>query len=81
VAFGESGSQHHRLEPAQSPETRGGGHCLRKLWIRARRPLALGWSDERITVELGVPLATWLDCYRASDHRPVPVQELKHDLK
>ena len=52
-------------------------HRLRELWIRARRPLALGWSDERIAAELGVPLAVWLDCRRACSQRPIPLQELE----
>ena len=50
-------------------------HRLRELWIRARRPLALGLSDQQIAEQLGVPLPLWLDCRRACGQRPVPLQE------
>jgi len=50
-------------------------HRLRELWIRARRPLALGLSDQQIAEQLGVPLQLWLDCRCACGQRPVPLQE------
>ena len=50
-------------------------HRLRELWIRARRPVAQGLSDEQIAEQLGVPLALWLECRRACGQRPVPLQE------
>ncbi|MFM7677126.1 MAG: sigma factor [Synechococcus sp.] len=50
-------------------------HRLRELWIQARRPLALGWSDLEIARHLGVELPLWLECRRACGQRPVPLQE------
>ena len=50
-------------------------HRLRELWIRARRPVAQGLSDEQISEQLGVPLPLWLECRRACGQRPVPLQE------
>ena len=50
-------------------------HRLRELWIRARRPVAQGLSDQQIAEQLGVPLPLWLECRRACGQRPVPLQE------
>ncbi len=50
-------------------------HRLRELWIRARRPVAQGLSDQQIAQQLGVPLPLWLECRRACGQRPVPLQE------
>ena len=43
--------------------------------LHARRPVAVGLSDEQIAEQLGVPLPLWLDCRRACGQRPVPLQE------
>jgi len=50
-------------------------HSLRELWIRSRRPRALGLSDRQIAAQLGVALPTWLECRRACGQRPVPLPE------
>lgn len=52
-------------------------HRLRELWIKARRPLALGLSDQEIAQQLSVPLEVWLDCRRACGQRPLPLQEVQ----
>jgi len=50
-------------------------HSLRELWIRSRRPRALGLSDAKIAAQLRVPLPTWLECRRACGQRPTPLPE------
>jgi len=50
-------------------------HSLRELWIRSRRPRALGLSDAKIAAQLRVPLPTWLECRRACGQRPAPLPE------
>ncbi|WP_411868887.1 sigma factor [Vulcanococcus limneticus] len=50
-------------------------HRLRELWVKARRPLALGLSDAEIAQHLGVSEEVWLDCRRACGQRPVPLEE------
>lgn len=56
-------------------------HRLRELWIRARRPLALGWGDGQIAETLGVPLELWLECRQACGQRPLSLEgELLEDL-
>ncbi|MCT0225592.1 sigma factor [Synechococcus sp. CS-1328] len=54
-------------------------HRLRELWIKARKPLALGWSDAEIARHLGVELELWLECRRACGQRPVPLEEELHN--
>ena len=49
-------------------------HRLRELWIRARRPLALGWGDGQIANSLGVPLELWLECRQACGQRPLSLE-------
>ena len=55
-------------------------HRLRELWMKARRPLALGLSDHAIAAELGVPLAEWLDCRQACGQRPLSLEELGQEV-
>ena len=45
-------------------------HRLRELWIKARRFVAQGLSDQQIADQLQVPLERWLDCRRACGQRP-----------
>jgi RNA polymerase sigma-B factor len=48
-------------------------HRARELWIKARKPLALGYSDAEIARSCGVSLADWLDCRQACGQRPLPL--------
>jgi DNA-directed RNA polymerase specialized sigma subunit len=50
-------------------------HRMRELWLRARRPLALGHSDGEIAQMLAIPLQEWLEVRRACGLRPVPLRE------
>ena len=50
-------------------------HRLRELWIKARRCVAQGLSDQQIAAQLNVPLELWLDCRRACGQRPIPLQD------
>jgi len=50
-------------------------HRMRELWMKARRPLALGNSDADIALELGIELGEWLDVRQACGQRPVPLEE------
>jgi len=52
-------------------------HRLRELWMKARRPLAMGLSDQQIAAELGVPLEVWLDCRRACGQRPLSLEAIE----
>ena len=52
-------------------------HRLRELWMKARRPLAQGFSDQEIAAQLGVSLAEWLDCRQACGLRPLPLEEVE----
>ena len=52
-------------------------HRLRELWMKARRPLALGLSDGEIAERLAVPLELWLDCRRACGQRPLSLEGLE----
>ena len=54
-------------------------HRLRELWIRARKHLAMGLSDQQIADQLDVPLERWLECRRACGQRPVPLHDLQRD--
>lgn len=54
-------------------------HRLRELWIKARRPLARGLSDQQIACQLQVPLAVWLDCRQACSQRPLSLEQLQLD--
>jgi DNA-directed RNA polymerase specialized sigma subunit len=54
-------------------------HSLRELWIKARRSLALGLSDQQIAEHLQVPLERWLDCRRACGQRPLPLHDVLRD--
>lgn len=56
-------------------------HRLRELWIKARRPLALGLADAEIAAALAVPLAQWLECRRACGRRALSLeQELDQEV-
>ncbi|WP_246833768.1 hypothetical protein [Synechococcus sp. CB0101] len=50
-------------------------HRLRELWIKARKHVAQGLTDQQIADRLNVPLQRWLECRHACGHRPVPLQE------
>jgi RNA polymerase sigma-B factor len=50
-------------------------HRMRELWMKARRPLALGNSDADIALELGIELGEWLEVRQACGQRPVPLEE------
>ena len=50
-------------------------HRMRELWMKARRPIALGNSDADIALELGIELGEWLDVRLACGQRPVPLEE------
>ena len=50
-------------------------HRMRELWMKARRPLALGNSDADIALELGIELSEWLEVRQACGLRPVPLEE------
>lgn len=50
-------------------------HRMRELWMKARRPIALGKSDADIALELGIELGDWLDVRQACGQRPVPLEE------
>ena len=52
-------------------------HRLRELWMKARRPLAMGLSDQQIAAELGVPLEVWLDCRCACGQRPLSLEAIE----
>ena len=54
-------------------------HRLRELWIKARRLVARGLSDQQIADQLDVPLERWLECRRACGQRPIPLHELQRD--
>ena len=54
-------------------------HRLRELWIKARKYVAQGLSDQQIAEQLGVPLEKWLDCRNACGQRPVPLHEIQGD--
>jgi RNA polymerase sigma-B factor len=50
-------------------------HRMRELWMKARRPMALGNSDVDIALELGIELGEWLVVRLACGQRPVPLEE------
>jgi DNA-directed RNA polymerase specialized sigma subunit len=50
-------------------------HRMRELWMKARRPLALGNSDADIALGLGIELGEWLEVRQACGQRPVPFEE------
>ena len=50
-------------------------HRLRELWMRGRRPLAEGLSDNQIAERLAVPLDLWLECRRACGQRPLSLEQ------
>ena len=50
-------------------------HRMRELWMKARRPIALGNSDADIALGLGIELGEWLDVRQACGQRPVPLEE------
>jgi len=50
-------------------------HRMRELWMKARRPLALGNSDADIALGLGIALSEWLEIRQACGLRPVPLEE------
>jgi DNA-directed RNA polymerase specialized sigma subunit len=54
-------------------------HRLRELWIKARKHVAQGLSDQQIADQLDVPLERWLECRRACGQRPIPLHELQRD--
>jgi len=54
-------------------------HSLRELWIKARRHVALGLSDQQIAEQLQVPLERWLDCRTACSQRPLPLHDVLRD--
>jgi RNA polymerase sigma-B factor len=54
-------------------------HRLRELWIKARKHVAQGLSDQQIADQLQVPLERWLDCRRACGQRPLPLHEVERD--
>ena len=48
-------------------------HRMRELWMRARRPVALGLGDGEIAALLGIELPDWLEVKQACGLRPVPL--------
>ena len=54
-------------------------HRMRELWMKARRYVAQGLSDQQIAEALDVPLERWLDCRRACGQRPLPLHEVERD--
>ena len=52
-------------------------HRLRELWMKARRPMAQGYSDHEIAAQLGVSLTEWLDCRQACGLRPLPLEDVE----
>ena len=52
-------------------------HRLRELWIKARKYVTQGLSDQQIADRLDVPLERWLDCRCACGQRPIPLHELQ----
>jgi RNA polymerase sigma-B factor len=54
-------------------------HRLRELWIKARKSMAQGLSDQQIAEQLGVTLDHWLECRNACGQRPVSLHELQRD--
>jgi RNA polymerase sigma-B factor len=48
-------------------------HKMRELWMRARRPIALGLPDAEIAAVLGIELPDWLEVKQACGLRPVPL--------
>ena len=50
-------------------------HRMRELWMKARRPMALGNSDVDIALGLGIELGEWLDVRQACGQRPVPLEK------
>lgn len=54
-------------------------HRLRELWIKARKHIGQGLSDQEIAKQLDVPLERWLECRHACGQRPIPLHELQRD--
>ena len=50
-------------------------HRARDLWMKARRPIALGCSDADIALALKIELGEWLEVRYACGMRPVPLEE------
>jgi RNA polymerase sigma-B factor len=50
-------------------------HRMRELWMKARRPVALGLADGEIAALLGIELPEWLEVRQACGLRPVPLEE------
>ena len=48
-------------------------HKMRELWMRARRPIALGLPDAEIAAVLGIELPDWLEVKQACGLRPMPL--------
>jgi hypothetical protein len=49
-------------------------HRMRELWMKARRPVALGLADGEIAAVLGIELPEWLEVRQACGLRPVPLE-------
>ena len=87
AAMGFDASRGHRPSSYVVPKVRGEllhhlrdtgfllriSHRARELWIKARRPLALGLADRQIAAQLGIPLSEWLEVRCACGQRPLPL--------
>jgi DNA-directed RNA polymerase specialized sigma subunit len=49
-------------------------HRYRELWVKARRGMALGWSDGELAEALGIALAEWLQVRRACGQRALSLE-------
>lgn len=93
AAMGFDPSRGHRPSSYVVPKVRGEmlhhlrdtgfllhiSHRARELWIQARRPLALGFSDAQIAEALGIALEEWLEVRRACGQPPVPLHRLNRE--
>lgn len=55
-------------------------HRMRELWMKGRKHLPFGRSDQFIADELNVELAEWLECRHVCSGPPLQLNEQIHDV-
>ena len=56
-------------------------HRVRELWMRGRKYLPFGRSDQWIAEELQVPLEEWLDCRSICSGPPLELNDTVHEVQ
>jgi len=56
-------------------------HRMRELWMKGRKHLPFGRSDQFIANDLGVDLSEWLECRHVCSGPPLQLNETVHEVQ